>query len=101
MLYIIPAVSFVALAGLEYFICLKSKNPSTQKVLFFLPFLIFIGALVVFGSEAGNFGDMRGLATVVITIYGVLCLVAIAAGWFIYALKHIEVTPESCPLSEQ
>ena len=86
MLYIIPAVSFVAFAGLEYLICAKSKNSSTQKLMFFLPFLIFVGALVVYGSEAGGFMDMRGLATVVITIYGVLCLVAIlmlitAASW--------------------
>ena len=101
MLYIIPAVSFFAFAALEYLICAKSKNTSTQKLLFFLPFLIFIGALVVYGSEIGGFGDMRGLATVVITIYGVLCLVAILGGYFLYHLKHLPQEPESCPYSEQ
>ena len=100
MLYIIPAISFVVLAALEYLICAKSKNPSTQKLLFFLPFLIFVGALVVFGSDAGGFMDMRGLATVVITIYGVLCLVAIVAGYFLYHLKHLPDEPENCPYSE-
>ena len=100
MLYIIPAVSFFALAGLEYLICRKAKNPSTEKLLFFLPFLIFVGALVVFGSDAGGFMDMRGLATVVITVYGVLCLVAILAGYFLYHLKHLPAEPESCPYSE-
>ncbi len=99
---LIAAASFFALAGLEYFICSKTSNPSTQKLLFFLPFLIFVGALVVFGSDAGGFLDLRGMVTAVLTIYGILSLVAIAGGWLLYALKHTQPeTPEDCPYSQQ
>ncbi len=101
MLYIVCALSFVVLAGLEYLVCAKAKNPNTEKLLFFLPFLIFIAALVVYGSDSNGFLDMRGFATVVITIYGVLCLVAILGGYFLYHLKHLPQEPESCPYSEQ
>lgn len=103
MLPIIAAVSFFALAGLEYLICAKAKNPSAQKLMFFVPFLIFVGALVVFGSDAnGSFLDMRGMVTAVLTVYGILSLVAIAAGWLIYQLKHVEPeAPEDCPYSQQ
>ncbi len=101
MLPIIAAASFMGLAGLEYFICAKAKNPSTEKLMFFVPFLIFVAALVVFGSDAGGFLDLRGMATVVITIYGVLSLVAILAGYYLYHLKHLPQQPDECPFSEE
>ena len=34
-LIILAAVSFAAFAALEYFICSKAKNPSTEKLMFF------------------------------------------------------------------
>ena len=101
MLPLAAGASFVALAAVEYLICSKSKNPNTDKLMFFVPFLIFVGALVVFGSEIGNFGEMRSMATVVITVYGILSLVAILGGYYLYHLKHLPQEPESCPFSEK
>ena len=99
---LLAAVSFFGFAALEYFICSKAKNPSTEKLMFFVPFLIFVAALVVFGADAsGSFLDLRGMVTVVITVYGVLSLVAILAGYYLYHLKHLPVEPESCPFSEK
>lgn len=98
---IIAAASFLGLAGLEYLICAKAKNPSTEKLMFFVPFLIFVAVLVVFGSDAGGFLDLRGMATVVITVYGVLSLVAILAGYYLYHLKHLPQQPDECPFSEE
>ncbi|MBQ6850718.1 MAG: hypothetical protein IJN77_06755 [Oscillospiraceae bacterium] len=101
-LIILAVVSFAAFAALEYFICSKAKNPSTEKLMFFVPFLIFVGALVVYGSDAnGSFLDLRGMVTVVITIYGVLSLVAILAGYYLYHLKHLPQDADNCPFSEK
>ena len=58
-----------------------------------------VAALVVFGSDAGGFLDLRGMATVVITIYCVLSLVAILAGYYLYHLKHLSQQPDECPFS--
>lgn len=99
---LIAAVSFIAFAGIEYYICSKTNNPSYQKLMFFVPFLIFVVALVVFGSDTnGSFVDLRGMVTVVITIYGVLSLVAILGGYYLYHLKHMPEQPEECPYSEK
>ncbi len=99
---LLAAASFFGFAALEYFICSKAKNPSTEKLMFFVPFLIFAGALVVYGSDAnGSFLDLRGMATVVITVYGVLSLVAILGGYYLYHLKHLPEEPTDCPFSEK
>ena len=98
---LIAAASFVLLAWLEYFICSKAKNPSTQKLMFFLPFFIFMAAVLVWGSDAGGFMDMRNFVTAIIAIYGLLCLIAVFAGWLIYQVKHMPQSPQSCPYSEQ
>ena len=102
MLPLAAGASFVGLAAVEYLICSKSKNPNTDKLMFFVPFLIFVGALVVYGSDAsGSFVDLRGMVTVVITVYGILSLVAILGGYYLYHLKYLPQEPESCPFSEK
>ncbi|MBQ8604592.1 MAG: hypothetical protein IJ410_07100 [Oscillospiraceae bacterium] len=103
-IYLIAGGSFALMALAEYFICLKSKNPSARKVLLFVPFLILVAGLLVYGSNSGGgFLDLSGLVLVVATIYALLCGAGMFAGWFAFKLKYENKNelPESCPFSEE
>lgn len=103
-LYIVIGLTVAVLAGLEYFICLKSTKSSYRKILLFVPFLVLTGALMVYGSESGGgLFDLRGLVVVLLVIYALICAAAIGAGRFIYKLKHENKpdVPEDCPMADK
>jgi len=100
---IVVAVTVIALAAAEYFICLKSKKSSYRKVLLFVPFMVLVGAMFVYGGEGGGFIDLRGYVAVILAVYALICAAAIGAGWFAFKLKY-ESKPdisENCPLSDK
>ncbi len=104
-LYIIAAVSVLAIGGLEYYICLKSKKKSNRQALLFIPFFILVGALVIYGSESnGSFIDLRGAITLVLVVWALLCAVAQFIGWFVFKLKYEnqkDEIPRDCPMSQE
>ncbi len=96
--------SFIILAFAEYYICAKAKRESTKKLLFFIPFFILAGGLILYGANDGIFEELRKFITLFITGYGFLCLFAIITGFGIYTMEQSKQippsSPEDCPYKE-
>ena len=100
-IYIVVVLTVVLLAALEYTICRRAKNPSMRKALLFIPFLVLLFALFVYGSQPnGSFLDLRDVVALMRIGYAAVCAVAICIGWFVFAVKEKKEDRAACPYSE-
>ncbi len=95
--FFVAIFSFIILAFLEYYLCTKAKHESTKKLLFFIPFFILTGAMILYGASDSTFEELRRFIALFITGYGFLCLLAIITGFGIYTLQQVKKAPPEIP----